>query len=456
MLITYSIIIVLTFSVFGIKVLDNYKLKGIKNEETRLFQTANVVADTYKRNLEDIVFARIMVKSYANQAGVRILVVDKDMVVLVDNYNSYIGKTLNNKEIRSSINGRAESGVYNIGDKEVLQLSVPITMSNGLKVDTIGAVLVSTSLEVLVNDIEDLKNDIINISLSALLGALALTAIAATGITKSLRNLILGVEEISSGHLGYRIKEESSGEIKKLINTFNEMSERLKSIEKNRKSFINSISHELKTPLTSIKALIESLALGNNDLETYKEYLNDIKGETERMEDLVNYLMGSIKLEDISLDITSQDIGEMLHDTVKLISPYAENNGVRISFRNLESVIAKCDKDKIREVLLNIIDNAIKYSDDKKEDKYILITLKRSKEKAIIEIEDNGIGIDEDDLSNIFHRGFRVLDSHTIKKTEGYGIGLSIVKSIIDKHNWSISVKSSPQIGSIFTIEIPL
>ena len=87
-------------------VLNNYKTKRIKNEEIRLFQTANIVADTYKGNMEDIVFARIMVKSYGKQANARILVVDSNKKVLIDNYNSYIGKTLDNDEIKSSLNGQ--------------------------------------------------------------------------------------------------------------------------------------------------------------------------------------------------------------------------------------------------------------------------------------------------------------------------------------------------------------
>jgi len=126
---------------------------------------------------------------------------------------------------------------------------------------------------------------------------LGITVIATNNVTSSLRELTLAVEKISSGNLGYQIEKKSKDEVGNLIETFNNMSQTLKNIEKNRKNFINSISHELKTPLTSIRVLIESLSMGNHPIDTYKEYLEDIYGETERMERLVNYLMKSIKLE---------------------------------------------------------------------------------------------------------------------------------------------------------------
>lgn len=453
MLIIYSLIIILTFSVFSYIILDNYKIKEIKREETRLFQTANIVADTYKRNMDDIIFAKIMVKSYANQANARVLVINKEKEVLVDSYNSYTGKILNNKELRNSLDGKSASGLYDNHDKEILQLSVPITMNIASQTEIVGAVLISASMNPLRNDILDLRNDILKVSIFALIGALFLTAISATAITRSLKDLIKGVEKISRGHLGYTIEKNQSDEIGKLIDTFNEMSLRLNNVEKNRKHFINTISHELKTPITSIQALIDSLTLGDNSIDIYKEYLNDIKDETTRMGNLVNYLMDSIKLEDISLDIHLEDIGELVRETVKFITPYATKNNVSMELDLVEEINLKCDRNKIREVLLNIIENSIKYRDTNKESNYVSISLERSKNKAYMIIEDNGLGISNEHLPNIFNRGFRVLDDN---KFEGYGIGLSIVKNILDKHNWSISLTSDIGVGSKFTIEMPI
>lgn len=458
MLLIYSIIIVLTFSVFGIVILDNYKANRIKNEERRLFQTANIVADTYKGNMKDIIFIKTMVKSYGRQANARILVLDTQKKVLLDNYNTYTGKIVDNAEVRSSLNNKIKSNLYKLNDKDVLQLSVPITLLSGYKTEVIGAVLISASMEAVKEDIQNLKDTILKVSAFALLISLLLTYVAASGITRPLRDLTYAVKKVSSGELGYKVNRQEKGEVGNLINTFNEMSEKLNNIEKNRKTFINSISHELRTPLTSIKALIESLSLGDSDLRIYKEYLEDIKGETERMSGLVDYLIGSMKLEDISLNIKEEDIGEILKESVKLIKPYAEKNGIKISMEDMETVKVKCDRDKIKEVFLNLLDNAIKYSDIKETHKFISLELKVSGNKGIITIEDNGIGIKDEYLSNIFARGFRIIDEGIIKdkSIEGYGIGLSIVKNIIDKHNWKISAESNPKVGSKFKIIFPI
>lgn len=430
----------------------------VKNTEIRLFQTANIVADTYKGNLEDIIFARIMVKSYGKQANSRILVVNSNKEVLIDNYNSYIGKTLNNKEINSSLEGKSKSGRYMVEDREVLQLSVPIILNHGIENKILGGVLISTSLDSLNEDVKSIKNNMYKIATVALSISLFLTVIAANNMTKPLRELSFGVERLSQGDLGYNVKSKTKDEIGRLIQTFNDMSDKLNKIEKNRKTFINTISHELKTPLTSIKVLIESLSIGDDDIDTYKEYLSDIYGEAERMEDLVNYLMNSIKLEDIILDIKNHNLGEILEETVKLILPYAEKNGVLLTIDNVKNIMVKCDKDRVKEVLFNIIDNSIKYKDEEKDTNYVAVVLKKFKNKALVTIEDNGLGIDEKNLPNIFKGGFRVLEGHVQQglNVEGYGIGLAIVKNIIDKHNWDISVESSLKLGTIFTITIPL
>jgi signal transduction histidine kinase len=236
------------------------------------------------------------------------------------------------------------------------------------------------------------------------------------------------------------------------------MSQTLKNIEKNRKNFINSISHELKTPLTSIKVLIESLSMGNHPIDTYKEYLEDIYGETERMERLVNYLMKSIKLEDSVLNLKEENLGTLLMDIVNLIKPYADKNKVSIILTHADDIIVKCDKDKVKEVIFNLIDNAIKYRDENKKSNYVKVSLKKDIGKGIITVEDNGIGINKENLQDIFKSGFRVLDGTLSNEnmSKGFGIGLAIAKSFIDKHGWNISVDSTLGKGTTFTIDIPI
>lgn len=442
---------------FCIIVLDNYQDIRIRNEEIRLFQTANIVADTYNRNRDDIVLINTMVKSYGKQSNARIIILDSEKEVIVDSFNIYVGDTLDNKEIRSSLQSNTMSGVYMLEGKNVLQLSVPIISYIGNEKIIDGAVLISALMNEAFSDVRNLQNTLLKVSALSLLLAFLLTLIAANSITKPIRSLNHAVKQLSLGHLGYRVKKQGSGEMGMLIDSFNEMSGKLRQIESNRKSFINSISHELKTPLTAIRALIDSLTIGESSIQTYKEYLKDIKQETIRMGQLVDYLLNSIKLEDISLDITIEDLKDIIEDAVKLIRPYAEKSNVSIILKETESFIIKCDKNKIKEVILNLLDNAVKYKDPVKKENYISISIERDRAEARLVIEDNGLGIKSEDLENIFNRGFRVLDSGIRGNSyiEGYGIGLSIVKSIIEKHDWEICVDSIYGEGSRFIIIIP-
>ncbi|NLY67264.1 MAG: HAMP domain-containing histidine kinase, partial [Tissierellia bacterium] len=348
------------------------------------------------------------------------------------------------------------SNVYKLEDKEVLQLSVPIILNEFGTDKIIGAVLISFDMTAINNNVNELRNDMIKVGALGLFFSLLLTVVATHNLTKPLRALTIGVEKISEGQLGYIIQKKSKDELGRLIDTFNRMSSTLSKIEKNRKNYINSISHELKTPLTSIKVLIESLSIGNNDVDTYKEYLQDIYGEAERMERLVNYLMESIKLEESIFNLKEENISQILKDTIKLIRPYADKSNVHIKFTGAENIIVKCDGDKVKEMIFNLLDNSIKYRDPCKENSFVHLTLNKENNRAILKIEDNGIGIDEKNIKNIFNRGFRVLEGELNGSVEGYGIGLTIVKNIIDKHGWDISVESTLKKGSIFKIQIPL
>lgn len=458
MLIIYSLIILLTFSAFSIIMLSNYKNSQVRNTEIRLFQTANIVADTYKGNRDEMIFTRMMVRSYGMQANARILVVDSNREVLIDNYNDYIGNKIDNIEIRNSLEGKSSSNLYKLENKEVLQLSVPVILNEFGEDKIIGAILISYDMALIKDNVAQLQKDMIKIGSIGLLMSLLLTIFASHNLTKPLRDLTIGVEKISEGELGYIVESKTKDEVGKLIDTFNNMSSTLSRIEKNRRNYINSISHELKTPLTSIKVLIESLSLGNRDVDTYKEYLQDIHEETERMERLVNYLMKSLKLEESVLNVREEDLSQILKEIVKLIIPYADRNQVCINFTCAENIKVKCDKDKVKEMVFNLLDNSIKYKDPSKEKSLVYISLEKRNSVALLTVEDNGVGIDEKKLDDIFNRGFRVLEgqSHGDSKVEGYGIGLAVVKSIIDKHGWNISVKSTLNEGSIFKIQIPI
>lgn len=455
MLLTSSFILILSFSVFGYIMINTYRDDHIEETRTRLFQVGNIIGDTYKRNADDRLYLQNMVRNYGDQSNARILIVNGEREVLFDNYNSLLEETVNNQEVRHSLNGQASANIYPFSDNEVMQLSIPITYTIGYDTDIIGVVLISSSLAELNSSLDELRTAIIRIASLLIIGALILTAFSSATITRSLRKLTIGVEKIFSGHLGYQVQSNEKGEIGNLVNTFNHMSQRLYHIETNRKSYINSISHELRTPITSINALIDSLLLGENTIETYDEFLKDIQNETLRMKDLVDYLMGSIKLEEITLDLKEENLSKIVQESISLITPYAEKHNVTIKMDIQENINIKCDKNRVKEVMLNLLENGIKYRDDNKKDSYIQVTLSQHHPIFELKVEDNGIGIATDHGKKIFDRGFRVIgeDTLTEQKIEGYGIGLALVKNIIEKHHWIIGFSSEVGLGTVFNIK---
>lgn len=226
--------------------------------------------------------------------------------------------------------------------------------------------------------------------------------------------------------------------------------------EKLRKEFISSASHELKTPITIISGFIETIKLGHvKDMEQLNSFLDIIENETKRLSSLTNNLLklsnseNSLKEKKEQYKINLKDIGEQIITT---FSKVAEKKNIDIisNIDNL-SVVSYISEEWLRIVLGNIIDNSIKYSP---QNTNIYVNIEDKDKKILISVKDEGIGIEEDELKNIFRRFYRV-DKSRNRKINGNGLGLSIVKNLVTKANGKIKVYSKPNIGTKFVISIP-
>lgn len=227
--------------------------------------------------------------------------------------------------------------------------------------------------------------------------------------------------------------------------------EQLRTLERYRKEFLGNVSHELKTPIFNIQGYINTLLDGAiDDPEVTIRFLKKAAKSTDRIASLVDDLESISQIESgfMTMELEEFDVNELIHDVFESLSMRAEEKNVRIDFKEGCDVpfIVEADKDRIRQVIVNLLVNSIKYG---KENGYTLVGLYDMDENVLIEVTDNGIGIDEEHLPRLFERFYRV-DKSRSRDAGGTGLGLAIVKHIIEAHNQTINVRSTKGIGTTF------
>jgi signal transduction histidine kinase len=235
----------------------------------------------------------------------------------------------------------------------------------------------------------------------------------------------------------------------------NQMADQLEKVESTRQQFVSNVSHELKTPLSSIKVLSESILLQEEvPKEMYVEFLHDINSEVDRMAAIINDLLTLVKLDqkEIPLNFKETDINEMMEGIIKRLLPLAQGKKVFIHYVKEKDVVAIADEMKMTLAIANIVDNAIKYTP---ENGSVAINLDADHQNAFISVADTGIGIPDAEIGRIFERFYRV-DKTRDRETGGTGLGLSITHSTIMMHNGSIKVYSKEDEGTTILVRIPI
>ena len=278
---------------------------------------------------------------------------------------------------------------------------------------------------------------------------------------KEIEQLSEFVKGYSSGEeLDIRENKEGSFNILKndiyaLVNTKNEQ---IKAVEAERDSlsdYMADISHQLKTPITSMKVLSESILMQDNvPVEMYREFMNDIVLEIDREAQIISDLLTLVKTDkgSDSLNIERVDINELMEVILKRLTPLAEKRSIEITFESFREVEADIDKVKFTLAISNLIENGIKYNVD---GGWIRVSLNADHKNLYIKVADSGVGIPEDCVEHIFERFYRV-DKARSRDTGGTGLGLAISKNIIVMHKGIINVYSEPGKGTTFTVRVPM
>lgn len=252
-----------------------------------------------------------------------------------------------------------------------------------------------------------------------------------------------------------RIRNRENTMFLGLIKNINLISIRVENLEKQKDSFIADISHELRTPISTMKILAESIRHSKTEnLATYNEFFSDIIHELNRMNEMISDLMASVNLDPSNYMASFKPVylNYLCETVIKQIKPIAEVQNIKIQFIEDADIQILVDLAKMNRVLRNLIENAIKYSPENSD---IIIRLFRSADYACISVKDEGIGIPLSDLGRIFERFYRV-DKARSRESGGSGLGLYITKNIIDMHEGEIFVDSIEGKGSKFTIKLPI
>jgi signal transduction histidine kinase len=273
-------------------------------------------------------------------------------------------------------------------------------------------------------------------------------------ITSPLKQMTLAARKIASGDWQSRLSFSGNDEVAVLAESFNHMIVTLDNLEKMRRDFVASISHELRTPMTSINGFIEGILDGTIPEDKQKDYLNIVKEEVKRLQRLVSDMLDIARMEagETKVNITDFDICETVRLSVIHLQQIIEEKNInfRASFEQ-EIMKVRGDRDAIQRVIINLLHNAAKFTPENGD---ISVSIREVKGKAEIKVSDSGVGISKEDLPYIFDR-FHKADKSRGRDKTSVGLGLYIVKNILKAHQEEIHVESEPGCGTAFTFSLP-
>ena len=394
----------------------------------------------------------------SKEFGGRFLVLNESGIVQIDSFSKFNGQKLAHKEVSDVLLGTSNTsyGFHKIDDGTGEPFyAVYYTAAMVSESETIGAVLYSANIQDVVDLTQEFINIVFLIVVAASLLVLIISVVFSGYITRPINELKSVALSISRGNLHQRIFVSGRNEMAALADTFNTMSEKLENMDQKRSEFVSNASHELKTPLSSMKILIESLLYQDGvDEKIYKEFLGDINNEIDRLTDVITGLLSLAKTdsETKALKIEKILLSELINKTVNALKPIAHERDVTLIYTVNNDLEVYCDAVKVMQAVMNLADNAIKYSE---RGGHVWVSLQKSGANAAIEIKDDGCGIPESELPHLFDRFYRV-DKARARETGGSGLGLYIARTIALLHGGSIEVQSEEGLGSVFTLYLPI
>ncbi|MCI8449407.1 MAG: cell wall metabolism sensor histidine kinase WalK [Eubacterium sp.] len=381
----------------------------------------------------------------------RILVIDQAFQIHKDTYDIDSGKIIISEEVVKCVQGQDVTKYDPVNG--FIEVAVPVRQALGEEV--IGVMLVSVSTDVTQTHIAYLTQIGFIVSLTAGVVCIVLAVLISSLLAQPFIQLSKSIDEIQAGYGEDELMIHTYSETELICERTNELLDRMKVLDDSRQEFVSNVSHELKTPLTSMKVLADSLNMQENvPLELYKEFMQDITNEIDRENKIITDLLSLVKMDKAadSLNIAALNINDLLELILKRLRPIAEKQHIELVMESFRPVTAEVDEVKLTLAISNLVENAIKYNS---KNGWVHVSLNADHQFFYIKVEDNGIGIPEESLDRIFERFYRVDKSHS-KEIGGTGLGLAITRSVVLMHRGAIKAFSTEGEGTIFNVRIPL
>ena len=298
-----------------------------------------------------------------------------------------------------------------------------------------------------------LERNILSISIVLEIAVILYSLFFSKRFTRRLKRIRTSMRIIRGGDYSHKVAVGGKDELTLLGEEFNALTERLNASETKRRQFVSDASHELKTPLASIKLLSDSILQNDMDADTIKEFVGDIGNEADRLNRMSSKLLSLTKIEaqiDDSKEIIN--MGPTVDRVVRMLSTIAQENKITIQRNFIQDCPILIPEDDLYQITFNLVENGIKYN---LPGGTLTVTLLRQEDMAVLEVADTGVGIPDDAINHLFERFFRV-DKARSRKSGGSGLGLAIVRNMVERNGGSIEVHSQLGKGSVFCVQFPV
>lgn len=466
-----AFLLILFISFFTLGMMLYFFVSNYKTEEKKELLTRNVnnIAITISRDgvektadsnlsykLKNETFIKSILNSTSENIGADVFITDLQGKILL--YSNDSGNIEIGNKIPGYIIDQVKTGQYvgvstlgSVYSYDCYSVGIPIKFDE----TTVGTIFISSSAKNMNNFGKEVTKLFFLAALIACLIAFVIIWLLSYKMVRPIKSMTVAARAFGKGDFSQRVKVKNKDELGELAQSFNNMADSIEQSEKVRKNFIANVSHELKTPMTTISGFVDGMLDGTIKEDRYRYYLSIVSDEVKRLSRLVRSMLNLSKIDDDKIELHKTSF-EILSLTLNILALFEEKIVEKnISIKGLEnstSVYVKADYDMIYQVIYNLLENATKFVNEKG---YIKISISKEKGNVIFSVRNSGEGISQEDIKLVFDRFYKTDKSRSKDKT-GVGLGLSIVKKIINLHGGNIKAESIEGQECNFEFNIPI